>query len=139
MKIGPLGFRARGIYPADLKNYAIFDTEVVSPCGGRVMSVIDGLPDQPRGLFDDKNSLGNQVVIQCGNVDVTLAQLRPHSLRVHLGSNVAVGTPIARAGNSGMTTEPHLHIHAERYGEPVPITIGGRWLVRNSVIEPKRR
>jgi len=32
------------------------------------------------------------------------------------------------------TTEPHLHIHAERNGAGVGILFHGRWLVRNSVI-----
>jgi hypothetical protein len=134
VKVSPLGFRAAGIYPADLTRYKVYDAEVISPCSGRVISVVDGLPDQARGMFDEKNSLGNLVTIQCGNVDVTLAQLRPHQLKVKLGSNVGVGTPIGRVGNSGMTTEPHLHVHAERYGTPVPITFDKEWMVRNTLV-----
>ena len=70
-----------------------------------------------------------------------VAHLRKHSVRVTVGDVVAAGDPLGEVGNSGNTSEPHLHIHAERGGEPgvildgssVPITIEGRFLVRNSV------
>jgi hypothetical protein len=42
---------------------------------------------------------------------------------------------IGRVGNSGNTTEPHLHIHATDpgTGRAVPITFHGRSLTRNSL------
>jgi murein DD-endopeptidase MepM/ murein hydrolase activator NlpD len=52
---------------------------------------------------------------------------------------VKQGDPLGQVGNSGNSSQPHLHLHAERGGEPgeilvgeaVPITLGGRFLVRN--------
>jgi murein DD-endopeptidase MepM/ murein hydrolase activator NlpD len=46
---------------------------------------------------------------------------------------------IAQVGNSGNTSEPHLHINAQVSGTanapfsgaPIPIRINGRYLVRN--------
>lgn len=45
------------------------------------------------------------------------------------------GDAIGLVGNSGSTTEPHLHIHAVDPGTHagVPITFEGRFPVRNSV------
>ncbi len=134
VKINALGFRARGIYPAELTRYSIYGAPVLSPCAGTVLRIVDGLPDQPRGLFDEKNVLGNHVVVRCGDLDVTLAHLKPATLIVRPGAIVPVGAPLAQAGNSGKTTEPHLHIHAERNGQAVPFTLEGRWLVRNAIV-----
>jgi murein DD-endopeptidase MepM/ murein hydrolase activator NlpD len=117
-----------------MTRYAIYGAPVLSPCNGAVIRVVDTFPDQPRGLMDLKNPLGNQVVLRCGDADVTLAQLKPHSITARQGMNVAIGTPLAQVGNSGSTTEPHLHLHAERNGQPVPVTFEGKWLVRNAIV-----
>lgn len=50
-----------------------------------------------------------------------------------------VGTPLGQVGNSGGSSEPHLHVHAQRpgmadaplSGAPIPSLIEGRFLVRN--------
>ena len=39
--------------------------------------------------------------------------LMHHSVRVTVGDLVRLGQPIARVGNSGNTTEPHLHLQAQ--------------------------
>ena len=126
--------RARGIHPSDLTSYKIFGAPVYAPCAGTVKSVVDGLPDNAPGAFDDKHPLGNEVVLRCGDLDVTLAQLRKGSVAVRPGMAVAAGQPIANVGSSGNTTEPHLHVHAQRGGVAVAATFDGKWLVRNAVV-----
>lgn len=133
VKVNAMGYRASGLYPADLTRYAIYGVPVLSPCSGTVIDVVDGHRDEPRGLMDTKNPLGNHVVIRCGDLDVTLAQLQPGVL-VKKGAAIATGAVIGKAGNSGSTTEPHLHVHAERNGEPAPVTFDHRWLVRNDIV-----
>jgi hypothetical protein len=131
VELNGAGFRARGLYPSDLRAFEIFGEDVLSPCEGSVTSSIDQFGD---GVPDVKNPLGNQVVLRCGDVLVTLAQLQRGSVAVRPGAWVAKGTMLALVGSSGISPEPHLHIHAERNGESVPITLGGRWLVRNAVV-----
>ena len=133
MKLNAFGSRASGLFPRDLRRYAIFDAEVLSPCNGAVVSVIDALPDQTPGTMDAKNAAGNHVVLRCGDVNVTLAHLRRGSVAVRAGADVAAGQLVGRAGNSGHSTEPHLHVHAERNGVAVPARFGGEWWVRNEV------
>jgi hypothetical protein len=124
-----------------LESYEIFGQTVFSPCDGKISAVVDGLPDQTPPTTDTKNPAGNHVLIECGDIEILLAHLRNQSVRVTIGEIVTTGDPLAEVGNSGNTSEPHLHIHAERGGEPgvildgesVPITIEGRFLVRNSV------
>lgn len=132
VKLGAMGMRARGIYPTDPRAYAIFGATVVSPCAGTVTETIDGFRDD---LIDPKNPLGNRVSIRCGDATIVLAQLQRGSIAVKARQNVGIGTPLARAGNSGASPEPHLHVHAEREGIGAPMLFDGRWLVRNDRIK----
>ena len=59
------------------------------------------------------------------------------------GETVGAGQPLAQVGNSGNTTEPHLHIHAvapnsggAMEGHGVAIPIDGTFPVRNTVFAP---
>jgi murein DD-endopeptidase MepM/ murein hydrolase activator NlpD len=47
---------------------------------------------------------------------VVLAHLRLGTVSVTAGDVVRVGQLLGEVGNSGRSTEPHLHIHAERDG-----------------------
>ncbi|MGE7916039.1 M23 family metallopeptidase [Lysinibacillus xylanilyticus] len=53
---------------------------------------------------------------------------------VEKGEKVTTGQILGKVGNSGNTSEPHLHIHAEKNGKGVPITFNDRFLVRNSLV-----
>jgi len=125
----------------DLESYVIYEEPVLSPCDGTISVAVDDFPDLTPPERDTQNPAGNHVLIECGEIEVLLAHLKRHSIQVTTGEAVAVGDTLAAVGNSGNTTEPHLHIHAERGGDPgvildgeaVPITIEGRFLVRNSV------
>jgi hypothetical protein len=138
VKLNAAGMRARGLYPNDANAYAIFGDTVVSPCNGTVMAAVDTFPDAARISLDEKNPAGNHVTLRCGDVDITLAHLQRGSVAVRAGARVARGTTLGRAGNSGTSTEPHLHIYAERHAEnsttAVPLRFDGRWLVRNAII-----
>lgn len=139
--LNPLGLRSSGIFPAELDRYAIYGHTVYSPCAGQVIAAVDGLPEQEPPAGDRENPAGNHVVIDCQGVRVVLAHMQPGSLRVSAGDPVAVGQPLGLVGNSGNTTEPHLHIHAVRggaggvlEGEGVPLLFDGRFLTRNAVV-----
>jgi hypothetical protein len=57
---------------------------------------------------------GNHVVIavQDGGAFVALVHLRRGSLRVSVGAEVVAGEVVAECGNSGNSTEPHVHLQA---------------------------
>jgi hypothetical protein len=149
VKVGPAMRRARGVYPDAASSYAIWGAEVVAPCAGTVLAVVDGLADQKPGAIDpqpfmgkeqrpgaidSKLAAGNHVILRCGSSDVWLAHLQRGTIRVKAGSSVATGTGLALVGNSGFSTEPHLHVHTEQGGKPLGIRFDGRWLVRNGVV-----
>ena len=134
------GRSADGLMSTDPKRYAIYGRTVLAPCAGLVVAAVAGLPDSPIPLTTDKPSAGNHIVLRCGAVDILLAHFRPASLRVRAGQNVALGQPVAEVGNSGSSSEPHLHIHAQTpgttaapfSGQPLPIRLNGQSPVRNA-------
>lgn len=137
--IDRFGLRADGIMPTDPRHYRIFGTPVVAPCAGVVVSAVDGLPDMRVPEQDESHLAGNHVILRCGGLDILLAHFHRGSVRVTPGEQVAVGTAIAEVGNSGATSEPHLHIHAQLpgakatpfSGRPIALRLEGRFLKRN--------
>jgi len=132
-KLTPFGTRARGLYPSELTKYAIFGDPISSPCDGVVIASRDAVPDLAPPDRTEKLPEGNYVELNCAGTQVFLAHMRRGSVRVGLGAQVRAGDLLGNVGNSGNTTEPHLHIHAERNHRGVGILIHQRWLVRNSV------
>lgn len=137
--LGPWGLRALGWRPADPSAYAIFGAEVRAPCAGTVVAAEGNMPDFEVPNRDPVNRLGNHVILRCGTAEIVFAHMRQGSLAVAPGDRVAVGDRLGEAGNSGASTEPHLHIHAQRppregappiSGEPLALRIEGRFLVR---------
>lgn len=133
-KLNAFGTRAKGIRPEDLDRYAIYGDTVHSPCSGRVRKAVSRRPEHAPPKRDEEHPAGNHVVLQCRGVRVYLAHLIPESVAVDSGDVAAAGGPLGRVGNSGNSSEPHLHIHATRAGEGVPLTFNGRFLVRNSLV-----
>jgi hypothetical protein len=133
------GLRADGIMPADPRRYVIFGRAVIAPCDGEVITAVDGLPDLEVPQADRSHLAGNHVILRCSSADILLGHFHKGSVLVRAGQRLAVGDAIAQVGNSGNTSEPHLHINAQGpgtadapfSGAPVPILINGRYLVRN--------
>jgi hypothetical protein len=135
LALNPAGFRAAGLHPSRLDRYAIWGADVVSPCDGTVVDLRDGLPDQSPPRMDPENAAGNHVVLDCAGTRVELAHFRRGSILVAEGQRIATGDAIGEVGNSGNSSEPHLHMHAVdgRTGEPVQMSFDGKLAVRNSV------
>ena len=135
------GARADGLMPEDLADYVIFDREVKSPCTGVAISTHDGVEDNRISQTNTQEPAGNHIVLACGTARILLAHLRKGSLAVEGGAIVTEGQTLGRVGNSGNSTEPHLHIHAYlggtldySAGEGVPMTFDRRFLVRGSTV-----
>ncbi len=110
------GTRAVGTCPRDLGAYAAYRRRVVSPCDGVVTAVVDGQPETARSRADAHEPLGNHVRIESASETVCLAHLRPGSVLVAVGEHVVAGQSLGEVGRSGRTSEPSLHVHAERGG-----------------------
>ena len=119
MRVGDGGIHRPG--STDLASYYIYDQPVLAPADGTVTYVLDGRLDQPIGSVDERYPSGNQLVIDIGGGRyLMMGHLRQGSITVKLGERVSEGQQIARVGNSGHTSAPHIHIQAQT----LPIAIG---------------
>ena len=97
-----------------LESYYCWDQPILSPGAGTIAAVVNDLPDNPTGETDAHNPAGKHVVIDLGNNEFAfLAHMRQGSVAVSVGDMVAVGDELGRCGNSGNTSEPHLHMHLQ--------------------------
>jgi hypothetical protein len=102
---------------ADLEDYGCYGVPVVAPVSGYVVSAHDGEPDAIPGLLSNnfEAPTGNHVMIRMETgTYLVIAHLKNGSLTVKTGETVAEGQVIGQCGNSGNTSEPHIHIHHQR-------------------------
>lgn len=92
--------------------YKSFAAVIRAPCDGTVSVVEADRPDMPVGARDVEHPRGNQVCItRKDGLVVVLAHLRCNSIQVSVGDRIIAGQPIGEVGNSGCSSEPHLHMH----------------------------
>ena len=141
--------------PEPPERFPGFGRPVVAPVRGLVVAVhgreadhrsFRGLPSigyavtQRRRAASGWEALaGNHVMIETpeGPV-VAVCHLQRGSVQVQVGQRVQLGQALGRCGNSGNSTEPHVHLQAiDRpdvlHARAVPITFGGH-LPRNGQI-----
>jgi murein DD-endopeptidase MepM/ murein hydrolase activator NlpD len=102
-------------------DYFAYGRAILAPAAGRVVAVVDGIPDNVPGTMDTSHLAGNHVILDHGDGEFSLlAHLAPGSVAVKLGDRVGAGARLGRCGNSGHSSEPHLHYHLQttaRLGE----------------------
>jgi hypothetical protein len=106
-----------GVRSARAEDYGCWDRPVLAPIAGVVDSVHDGDPDATPGRIEETdNYAGNHVVLKVEEIGTYLliAHLKNGSVGVAAGEKVAEGQPIGRCGNSGRSSEPHVHLHHQR-------------------------
>ncbi len=100
-----------------LADYGCWGVPVVAPVAGTVVVAVDGERDQPPGQESRGygHPAGNHVFIELATgTYLAIGHLQRGSVAVQAGDPVAEGQVIGRCGNSGSTSEPHIHIHHQR-------------------------
>ncbi len=107
---------------AKLQDYGCYGVPVLAPVNGYVSKTHDGEPDATPGTPSNnfEAATGNHVVIRLQtDTYLVIAHLKPGSLLVKTGDTVKAGQAIGQCGNSGNTSEPHIHIHHQRQNPAV--------------------
>ena len=109
--VGPDGKTRKGAAKMN-EDYYAFGREIIAPADGTVTEAIDGVRDNSPGSMNPYSALGNAVIIEHrpGEVSV-LAHLKQGTVAVKAGDRVKAGQVLGLCGNSGNSSEPHLHYH----------------------------
>lgn len=111
-----------------LENYYCYGLPILSPAAGTIVTVVDGNADKIISLEEDYlNSFGNYVTIKVApNEYLFICHIKQHSFKIKKGDLIEQGRLIGLVGNSGNTTEPHIHLHLQStdddfIGEGIPL------------------
>lgn len=115
---------------ADVHNYGDYGADVLAVADGRVVSTLNNLDDQVPGSLPDPSTItvetvdGNHVVLDLGGGHFAFyAHLQKGSVKVRPGDQVKKGAVMAKLGNTGNTSAPHLHFHI--MNRPSPLASDG--------------
>jgi murein DD-endopeptidase MepM/ murein hydrolase activator NlpD len=119
LQIGPNGksYQRDGKTNAD---YYAYGKKVLAAKDGTVVSVrTDMAENVPGETTNVATPSGNVVIIDHGNNQFGYyAHLKPFSVTVKPGARVKAGDIIGEVGNSGDSSEPHLHFHVMNNADP---------------------
>ncbi|MCZ4221923.1 M23 family metallopeptidase [Pedobacter rhodius] len=96
------------------EDYYAFGKDLIAPCDGEVVLVVDGVKDNVPGILNPVYVPGNTVIIKTQNNEyLFFAHFKQHSIVVKQGQKVKQGQLLGSCGNSGNSSEPHLHFHIQ--------------------------
>jgi len=96
------------------EDFYAFGRKVLAPADGIVTDAIEGVRDNALGSMNPFSALGNAVFLQHHEGEVSVfAHLKLSSVKVKVGDRVKRGQIIGLCGNSGNSSEPHLHYHLQ--------------------------
>ena len=105
---------------ASNEDYYAFGKELYAPCEGEVVLVVDGVKDNVPGTLNPIYIPGNTVILKTANGEyVFFAHFKQHSIVVKQGQKVSNGELLGLCGNSGNSSEPHLHFHLQNVEDMV--------------------
>lgn len=147
VKLNNWGGRANKVFSSRLEDYEIFNDTIYSPASGKVIRAYSENPDNipPDMARGPRNT--NQVLLETDSGYVFLAHMKKGSVVVHEGQWVRQGQALGCVGNSGFSSEPHLHIQAHAkssagtpwyMGQPLYISFNGKSYLLYEMIRPKR-
>jgi murein DD-endopeptidase MepM/ murein hydrolase activator NlpD len=107
-------------------NYYAYGVDALAVADGIVVERKDSIPENIPGANSRAVPItletigGNHVIVDIGGGPYAFyAHLQPGSLRVKIGDRVRSGQVLGLVGNSGNSTEPHLHFHLSDAPSPL--------------------
>lgn len=106
--------QGRSCTGARFEDCLAYGQPVCAVADGTVVTAIDGVPDSVLGVLNPYSAIGNAVFVQHpGGLYSVYAHLKPGSVRVKVGKPVRQGQMVGLVGNSGNSSEPHLHFQVQ--------------------------
>lgn len=96
------------------EDYYAFGKEIIAPCDGVVVLAVDGIKDNKPGEMNPIYIPGNTVILKTSNDEyLFFAHFKQHSIKVKEGQKIKQGELLGLCGNSGNSSEAHLHFHIQ--------------------------
>ena len=96
------------------EDYYAFGKEIIAPIEGEIVAVVDGIKDNKPGEMNKIYIPGNTVILKVDEKKFLIfAHFKKHSIVVKEGDVIKQGDLLGLTGNSGNSSEPHLHFHMQ--------------------------
>ncbi len=116
------------------EDYYAFGKPIFAVCDAEVYQVITGVEDNKPGEMNPAQALGNSVILKTENDEyIVYAHFEKETLKVLEGDVVKKGQYLGNCGNSGNSSEPHLHLHIQD-GPNVFTSIGVKCYFENLMV-----
>lgn len=129
--------------PAKNESYYAFGENMVAPADGVVVEVENEIADnEPVGEMNAEEPLGNYVIIDHGNEEYSfLAHFKQGSIQVEKGDEIKANDVLGLVGNSGNSSEPHIHFHVADSPDiedstSIRIKLGDKELIQGDFVTP---
>ena len=96
------------------EDYYAFGKKLISPSDAEVVLIVDGIKDNIPGELNPVFTTGNTVVLKTANNEyLYFAHFKQNSIVVKQGQKIKKGELLGLCGNSGNSSEAHLHFHIQ--------------------------
>jgi len=117
------------------EDYYSFGKEIISPCDGEIVLVVDGVKDNIPGEMNPFNAGGNSIILKTINNEyLFFGHFKHQTLKVKEGQKVIQGQLLGLCGNSGNSSEAHLHFHIQNI-EDINKATGVKCFFDNLVVD----
>jgi murein DD-endopeptidase MepM/ murein hydrolase activator NlpD len=121
------------------EDYYAFGKELIAPCDGEIVMVVDGIEDNIPGKLNPIYVPGNTVIIKTENNEyLYFAHFKQHSIIVEQGQKVKQGDILGLSGNSGNSSEPHLHFHIQNVKD-MNVATGVKCYFEQLIVQGERK
>jgi urea transporter len=126
-------YRALGL---SLDDYHCFGLPILSPANGKIVAVVSHINDNPPGILNEAENWGNYVIIEHAQGEYTeISHFKQSSISAKVGDMVTAGQVLGLCGNSGYSSQPHLHIQRQKGpfvgAETLPMRFSGITVVQD--------
>lgn len=99
------------------EDYYAFGQPIYAVCDAQVFDVIRGVADNKPGEMNPRQALGNSVTLLTPQGEyIVYAHFEQGTIVVEKGQQVKRGQLLGKCGNSGNSSEAHLHLHLQDEG-----------------------